>query len=212
MEIYKKMADVMKKIGSIEKGTENRQQGFKFRRIDDIYNGLHDALATCDIFCTPTILKTIREEKITTAKGGIGWHIVLEIEYTFFTTDGSNVKAVVWGEATDYGDKCINKCMSIAHKYALIQVFTIPTEDLPDPDDKSPEVTNEKKQSSLKCLNEPKKTVSGIDLIIRHFAELNVNEVQLEEYLGKPLNEIQESDKSKLRVLAQKIKNGEFIE
>jgi hypothetical protein len=38
------------------------------------------------------------------------------------------------GEAMDSGDKSSNKAMSVAHKYAFLQVFAIPTEEQKDPD------------------------------------------------------------------------------
>ena len=40
----------------------------------------------------------------------------------------------------DSGDKASNKAMAIAHKYALLQLLTIPTEDEKDPDAESYEV------------------------------------------------------------------------
>ena len=39
----------------------------------------------------------------------------------------------------DSGDKAANKAMAIGHKYALLQVLCIPTEDMVDPDSESPE-------------------------------------------------------------------------
>lgn len=214
MEIYKRMAQASKAICAIQKSDMNKAQGFKYRSIDAVYNGIHDAMAEAEVFSTTEILRVIREKEIVSAKGGVGWHIILEIKYTFYAPDGSNVSEIVYGEATDWGDKCINKCMAIAHKYALMQVFTIPTEDLIDPDTQAPEVKKEPdKKSGLKCLNEPKKPVNPIDTIIAHFSKLNVTTAQLELYIGKPLdNSITEDDKVKLRDLGNRIKNGELIE
>ena len=41
----------------------------------------------------------------------------------------------------DSGDKATNKAMAIAMKYALFQVFCIPTEEMKDPDAETPEPT-----------------------------------------------------------------------
>ena len=66
---------------------------------------------------------------------------VLKIKYTFYAEDGSNVSAVVVGEAMDSGDKVSNKCMSVAYKYACFQVLSIPTEEtIADPDEKNEEL------------------------------------------------------------------------
>jgi hypothetical protein len=53
--------------------------------------------------------------------------------------DGSSIEVVTVGEAMDSGDKSCNKAMSTAQKYAIFQVFAIPTEELKDSDDDSPD-------------------------------------------------------------------------
>jgi hypothetical protein len=137
--IYKKMADVLRDIGAVGKDQQNRAQGYKFRGIDDVYNVVNQAVKKHGIFCIPEIRKIIVRERIETAKGGGGWHQILEISYKFFAEDGSFVEAIVWGEAAEFGgDKVTNKCMSIAHKYALFQIFMIPTVENDDPDRDSP--------------------------------------------------------------------------
>ncbi len=50
----------------------------------------------------------------------------------------------------DSGDKGCNKCMSIAHKYALLQCFMIPTEDLADPDAESHQLSPEPPLSKVR--------------------------------------------------------------
>jgi len=80
---------------------------------------------------------------------------VLKIKYKFMASDGSYVTATVIGEGMDSGDKAANKAMSIAHKYALFQVFAVATEDLIDPDSEeigptSKEKKNEDKKSAIK--------------------------------------------------------------
>ena len=63
----------------------------------------------------------------------------LKINFGFYAEDGSHVDAVVIGEAMDTGDKASNKALSIGLKYAMLQVFCIPTEDDKDPDAVSPQ-------------------------------------------------------------------------
>ncbi len=45
------------------------------------------------------------------------------------------------GEALDYSDKAINKALAFAHKYAIIQMFHIPTEENVDGDETSPVIS-----------------------------------------------------------------------
>lgn len=135
MEIYKLMGAVLADIGAVDKMQKNNSQGYKFRGVDDVYNAVHSAVKKHGIFCLPEIKKIIFREKIKSAKGQEGWHQILEISYKFCAPDGSFVECTVWGESADYGsDKTTNKCMSIAHKYALFQVFMIPVSEIEDPD------------------------------------------------------------------------------
>jgi hypothetical protein len=54
-------------------------------------------------------------------------------EYDFISAeDGSKVTACTYGEGMDTSDKSTNKAMSAALKYAIIQAFSIPTEELLD--------------------------------------------------------------------------------
>ena len=126
------MAGVMNDMVAIAKDKRNQQQGFNYRGIDDAYNALQPLLAKNGIFNTPEVLEKWREER-TNAKGTVLAFTVLRMKYTFYAEDGSSVSCVVEGEGMDSGDKSSNKAMAIAHKYALIQTFCVPTE-LDDPD------------------------------------------------------------------------------
>lgn len=131
--IYKTISEVMQKINAIAKGRKNQQQGFNFRGIDDVMNELHPVMAECGLFVVPTVLEENRTQG-TTRNGATMFYTRLKIEFTFYAQDGSNIKSIVIGEAMDSGDKASNKALSIGLKYAMLQVFCIPTEDDKDPD------------------------------------------------------------------------------
>lgn len=137
-QIYAAMQRVMSRIGHIGKDSKNTQQGFMFRGIDQVYNTLHSIMADEGVFTTSAILDKHREER-TTKSGTVLAFVSLTIEYTFHAQDGSKVSTVVVGEGMDSGDKATNKAMAIAHKYALLQAFMVPTEQI-DPDAESFEV------------------------------------------------------------------------
>ncbi len=136
-KIYSTIAQVMTKINAISKGRKNQQQGFSYRGIDDVMNELHPIMAECGLFVVPTVLNETRTEG-KSSRGGSLYYTRLTIKFTFYASDGSNVEAVVIGEAMDSGDKASNKALSIGLKYAMLQVFCIPTEDEKDPDAQSP--------------------------------------------------------------------------
>lgn len=158
--IYKAIAGVIADVGSVGKDKVNKQQGFKFRSIDDVYNALHPALAKNKVFIVPDILEQTRE--IVETKSGTKMTMVIcKIRYTFFAEDGSHIESIIIGEALDTGDKATNKAMAIAYKYACFQVFCIPTEEMVDPDAESPEIkagsakTAQDKVSASKKKEEP---------------------------------------------------------
>ena len=136
--IYKKIIEVMADINAIGKDRRNQQQGFQFRGIDDVMNELHGSLSKCGVFVLPNVLEETRTTG-KTARGGDMFYTRLKIKFGFYAEDGSHVDAVVIGEAMDTADKASNKALSIGLKYAMLQVFCIPTEDEKDPDAVSPQ-------------------------------------------------------------------------
>lgn len=130
-EIYERMAKIMAEIEPVTKARRNQQQGYQFRGIDDMYNAVQPIMARHGVFCTPCAGDpTVTERK--TAKGGTLFYVSLKSKFTFYAPDGSHVECVTLGEAMDSGDKATNKAMSAAYKYALMQVFCIPTEEPKD--------------------------------------------------------------------------------
>ena len=143
MNIYESITKIMEEVPAIGKDKVNKQQGFKFRGIDDVMNALQPLLAKNKVFIVPEILEQIREER-TTSKGGNLIYSICKIKYKFYAEDGSNIEAITIGEGMDSGDKATNKAMAIAMKYALFQVFCIPTEEMKDPDGETPEESKKK--------------------------------------------------------------------
>lgn len=134
--IHEKIIAILADADAISKDRRNQQQGFNFRGIDDVYNALHPLLAKHGVFSTTEVLSERSEER-QTAKGGTLIYRILTVKFTFYAADGSHVESVMIGEGMDSGDKASNKAMAIAHKYALLQLLAIPTEDAKDPDAES---------------------------------------------------------------------------
>lgn len=128
----------MADVGAIEKGRKNAQQGYSFRGIDDAYAAFQPLFVRHGMFVIPTVLKSTREERATKS-GGTMTYTTLEVRHTFYAEDGSSLDAITVGEAMDSGDKSSNKAMSAAMKYALLEVFCVPTEGDNDTENHSPE-------------------------------------------------------------------------
>lgn len=147
-QIFKAITAMMKDIGAISRDQRNVGQGFNYRGIDQVYNALQPLLAKHKIFTAPTVLEAETEQR-TSGKGTVMFFTCLTIQYRFYTDDGSYVDVVVRGEGQDPGDKGSNKAMAVGHKYAFLQLFAIPTEDMPDPDgDTSDETVRSKAKST----------------------------------------------------------------
>ncbi len=142
--IYKKMSQVMAEIGAVAKTQTNNAQGYRFRGVDNFVNALYPALLKHSVFMTPRCVKEVHELKDVTrsnGKSGVDKHVAIQMEYDFYAEDGSKVTVgPIPAEGLDSGDKATNKALSAALKYALIQTFSIPTEDMAEADLDSPEI------------------------------------------------------------------------
>lgn len=150
-KIYGAIAAAMNEIGAIGKNKRNQQQGFQYRGIDDVMNALYPILSKHGLFLAPEVLEHTREER-TTKNGGNLIYSILKIRYTMYADDGSSVSATVIGEGMDSADKSSNKAMSVAMKYAMFQLFCIPTEEMIDPDSETPPESTPKKPVRI-CIN-----------------------------------------------------------
>lgn len=131
--IYETICAVMTDIPAIGKTNKNAKQGFNFRSIDQVMNALQPIFTKHKLFVVPEVLEQHREER-RTSTGGTLLFSICKIKYTFYAEDGSNISSIVIGEGMDSGDKASNKALAVAFKYALFQVFCIPTEEMKDPD------------------------------------------------------------------------------
>jgi len=178
--IYQSMAVIMRSVEAVKKEKTNKQgDGFKYRGIDDVMNALHSAFAEAGVFITAKVLSRELVER-TSSKGNPLFYVTIPVEFTFHAEDGSFVTTTVYGTAMDSGDKADNKCMSIALKYALLQTFLIPTEDMIDPDSETHEL---QKKDNRPWLNEKQyqsliKRIESGDMDV---AEKTVNAFQVKE-------------------------------
>lgn len=147
-KIYGAITAAMADIGSISKSKQNKQQGFQYRGIDDVMNALYPILSKHGLFIAPEVLEHTREERQTKSGGNLIYSI-LKIRYTMYAGDGSSVSATVIGEGMDSADKSSNKAMSVAMKYAMFQLFCIPTEEMKEMDDRMDEPDAESPPESL---------------------------------------------------------------
>jgi len=153
--IYEKIVAVMADMEALGKSRENTQQGYKFRGIDDVYNMVQPIMAKHGLFMRSAILDERSEERATKSGSTLIYRVV-RLRYYLVAADGSSVDTEVIGEGMDTGDKATNKAFSVAQKYALLQMFLIPTEEPKDPEVDSHEVKPTAKPVAAKKTEEPK--------------------------------------------------------
>lgn len=134
MLIFKQIPAVISDIEAIQKSTRPGSQiKYAYRSIDEFMNALNPLLGKHKITVVPEVLENHRDS-YKTLSGTTMISVVMKIKYSFFAEDGSSVSAVMIGESFDSGDKASNKAQSVALKYAIMQVFMVPTEDIEDAD------------------------------------------------------------------------------
>ena len=198
-KIYGQLAKIMQELPAIGKSQRNQQQKFNFRGIDDIYNTLQPLMAKHGIISIPSEVRDIERRDVKTRSGGSGIHQTSKHVFKFCADDGSFLFCEAIGEGIDYGDKVSNKCASIAHKYALLQLFCIPTQDKKDPDFESHEVVAQKSEAQMFAEALPK--------MVEAFQKIGVKSEQLAAHVGvKSFREIKPHHMPELKAHYQTIK------
>jgi hypothetical protein len=142
VNVYECIAAVSRDMAErgISKDRRNQQQGYSFRGIDDMYNALAMPMARHGLVVMPRVLSRECVER-QTAKGSALFYVTVAVEFDFVSAkDGTKHTVKTYGEAMDSADKATNKAMSAAYKYAVMQVFCIPTEGDNDADATTHEV------------------------------------------------------------------------
>jgi hypothetical protein len=132
--VYQSIVDVMGELAvkGIEKGRKNKEQGFAFRGIDDVFNALAPLLAKHRLCILPRYTSRAVDVR-TTQRGNPLFTVVVKGELDIVSAvDGSKHTVELYGEAMDTADKATNKAMSAGYKYCALQVFCVPTEGVHD--------------------------------------------------------------------------------
>lgn len=203
--IYKVINEIMKDLPAISKERKleiNGRLQYKFRGIDDVYMALNPLLVKHKVMTVPNA--TVHTAERVATKNGEANRVILNVEYTFFAEDGSFVIAQAIGEGMDTGDKAANKAMSAAHKYALLQVFCIPTEEPKDSENDHHEIEGKSRDVEKKTGIQAKidsKSQTNISMNTSQRTDIPAKEgnsdtmpenfvCELKKYKGKTIGEI----------------------
>jgi len=170
--IVQRMSAVMRDMDHVGKTGDNREQHYKFRPVDEFMNALHVPLVRHGVIMTPKVLTRDSFERDRRNRQGeiIGVMRVVEllVEFTFHSPDGTTIVAVAAGEGADVADKATNKAMAGAFKYAIMQTFMVPTRELQDGDEDTPEIPSGSQQQHAQNANHD----ATVDLMVQQAQEL----------------------------------------
>lgn len=99
---------------------------FPFRGIDGTVNHLAPFLSKYGVVTVPTVIehevsaREVGNKVVKTAK--------ILADFTFYAPDGTSITATTAGLADDYSDRCSAQAQSVAFRVALLQTFTLPTQ------------------------------------------------------------------------------------
>lgn len=140
--VYEAIRSITEKLSEIgiPKNQRNKDQDYKFRGIDDVYNVLSALLAKNCLVIFPKVLSRVETPR-QTSRGSIMFNVCVNVQYKIVSSvDGSFELSETFGEASDMADKATNKALSAAYKYMAFQLFCIPV-DAVDADSETPPET-----------------------------------------------------------------------
>lgn len=210
MGIYKALAEITKKIGAVSKDKRCTQgASFSYRGIDDVYNVLNPLLGEHGVFVLPWATERSSEQR-QTRNGGNMEVVTVRMAYRFCHADGSSVECVTIGEAMDSGDKATNKAMSIAHKYAILQTFCIPTEDMEDPDAVAEQLAPRSAEND-NFMTKAQSNALMAYLTKRHGNDRCAYLTELSDFFGRPISSSRELTKADVAKFLDAVNNSREV-
>lgn len=140
--VISKVIEASKKIAAkgIGRDAYNKEQGFWYRRIEDIVGAVNAAISEVGLCIYPSSSEVSVREVTERKSGGHTTSVVVLVAYTVTAPearDGESIVVRAVGEAKDTADKAVAKAMTAAYKSAMGQLFHIPFEGVDNDADES---------------------------------------------------------------------------
>ena len=139
MTLASKLAAIGKEIGAVDKSGKNTQQNYNYIEYGVVAGRIRELFDKYHIVIVPSV-ENVNQDEVTNKFGGKGYHYLLEMSFTIVNGDDTEDKMISkWiGEATDYGDKGINKAETAGTKYFLMRLFNVSEKGEAEADSESP--------------------------------------------------------------------------
>ncbi len=133
--VYAKVVAVMQEIGAVTKSRMNLQQKYPYRGIDDFFNELHPIMAKHGLVFEPST-EILQNDVRVLGSGTQMNFITIQLSINFADENGQKTTPCRnVGVGMDSGDKAVYKAIAGAVKYFVQNTFSVPTEEMKDPED-----------------------------------------------------------------------------
>lgn len=140
LSLSAKIATIANEIGAIAKDGRNDQQGYAFIEYAQVAARARELQAKYGVTIVPTV-ESYECNEVKNKYGNIGYHYLIKMKFTVINADDENDNIITdWvGEATDYGDKGINKAITSSVKYFIMRLYNISEKGEQEADKTTPE-------------------------------------------------------------------------
>lgn len=134
-----KLAKIGYEIGKIDKSGINREQKYNYIEYSVVAGRIRELLDKYHVIIVPSV-QEVHTDEVQSKYGNKGYHYVVTMQFNIFDGEDDEGFSATWrGEATDFGDKGINKAITSGTKYFLMRLFNISEKGDEDNDSTTPE-------------------------------------------------------------------------
>lgn len=189
MSLAAKLAAIGKEIGAVDKSGRNTQQNYAYIEYGVVAGRIRELFDKYHIIIVPSV-DNVQQDEITNKYGGKGYHYILTMTFLLINGDDNEDREVAsWaGEASDYGDKGINKAETAGTKYFLMRLFNVSEKGDEDADKITP-------PEMVETISAPKKGFPS------HHSKAEIDEAKVRLAAVKDLQELK-AEYGKLGALA----------
>lgn len=196
--ITAKLVQIADQCGYIQKGSENKEQKYRYAAAADVMRKINPALVEAKVVSIPEF-SILSEKEKHTSKGAVWQLVTVQCKLQIIDSEsGESVTVASLGCGVDPNDKAVAKAQTMALKYAWLTALNIETGDDPEADEQPDQTTF---VTSLP--NSP--TVQEIMHIWQQIGwDVNSLPNYLEERFHRPANQLTEPE---LTTIANEAKN-----
>ena len=144
LSLASKLAAIGKEIGAVDKSGKNAEQNYNYIEYGVVAGRIRELFDKYGVIIVPSV-ESIDQDEITNKYGRKGYHYIMHMTFMLINGDDPDDREIAsWaGEASDYGDKGINKAETAGTKYFLMRLFNVSEKGEEDADKTTPEPMSE---------------------------------------------------------------------